>query len=476
MVKETSVADKQRLKTKRNRTTATQRQRFLERVHLNSAGIDIGAEAHWVAVPEDRDPKPVRKFASFTHDLHALADWLAACGIETVAMESTGVYWIPLYELLEERGFEVVLVNARHVRNVPGRKTDVLDCQWIQELHTFGLLRGSFRPKAEIATLRSYLRHRDTLIEGAAAFIQRMQKALVLMNVQLHHVIRDVTGLTGMRILRAIVAGERDPERLAEHRHARIRASRQEIADSLRGHYRDEHVFVLRQAIECYDFFQEQIAACDREIETQIRSLEALCEHPDAALPAPRSRKKVSANEPAFEIRSPLLVLCGGVDPTELPGIGPDAALKLISEVGLDMTRWPSEKHFASWLTLSPNRKITGGKLLSSATQPSANRAARIFRIAAMTIGRSDHALGAFYRRLAVRIGKAKAITATGRKIAVLFYRMLRDKQPYREQSADDYSATQRSRALRQLRKRAESLGFQLVDRNTGELVSPSVS
>jgi transposase len=429
-----------------------------------------------VAVPEDRDPEPVRKFSSFTHDLHRLADWLEACGIETVAMESTGVYWIPVYEVLEERGFEVLLVNARHVRNVPGRKSDVRDCQWVQQLHSFGLLRGSFRPKAEIATLRSYLRHRDTLVEGAAAFIQRMQKALVLMNIRMHNVISDLTGLTGMRILRAIVAGERDPERLAEHRHDRIRASQQEIADSLRGHYRDEHVFVLRQALECYDFYQQQIAACDHEIEARIRALEAQCEHPDAALPAPHSRKRPSGNEPAFDIRSPLYVLCGGVDPTELPGIGPYAALKVISEVGLDMTRWPSEKHFTAWLTLSPNRKITGGKVLSSATLPSANRAARIFRIAAMPIGRSEHALGAFYRRLAVRIGKAKAITATARKLAVLFYRMLRDKQPYREQSADQYTARQRSRALHHLRKRAESLGFQLVGCNSGELLGAAVS
>jgi transposase len=417
----------------------------------------------------------VRKFSSFTHDLHRLADWLLACGVETVAMESTGVYWIPLYEILEERGFEVLLVNARHVRNVPGRKTDLLDCQWIQQLHTFGLLRGSFRPTAEIASLRSYLRHRDTLVEGAASFIQRMQKALVLMNLQLHNVISDLTGLTGMRILRDIAAGEMDPERLAEHRHARIRASKQEIADSLRGHYRAEHVFSLRQALELYDFYQQQIEACDREIEGQVRALEAHCERPSAVLPRSHSPRKAS-NEPAFEIRSPLFTLCAGVDPTELPGIGPYGALKLISEVGLDMTRWPTEKHFAAWLTLSPNVKISGGKLLASRTQPSANRAARIFRIAAMRIGRSDHALGAFYRRVGMRIGKAKAITATARKLAVLFYRMLRDKRPYREQTAADYDAGQRMRVLRHLRKRAESLGFQLIDRATGELFGAAVS
>ncbi len=378
-------------------------------------------------------------------------------------------------EILEERGFKVLLVIARHVKNVPGRKTDVLDCQWIQQLHSFGLLRGSFRPQAEIAALRSYLRHRDKLVEGAAAFVQRMQKTLVLMNLQLHNVISDLTGLTGLRILRDIAAGETDPQRLAEHRHARIRASKQEIADSLRGHYRGEHVFQLRQALEFYDFYQQQIQVCDREIEVRVCALEARCQRPSTSLPATPGSSKTS-NEPAFEIRSPLFVLCGGIDLTELPGIGPYGALKLRSEVGLDMTRWPTEKHLASWLTLSPNAKISGGKLLSSRTQPSANRAARIFRIAVMSLGRSDHALGAFYRRMALRNGKAQAITATARKLAVLFYRTLRDKRPYREQTAGDYDAVQRSRILRHLRKRAESLGFQLLDRTTGELLGALVS
>ncbi|HEX9641913.1 MAG TPA: IS110 family transposase, partial [Candidatus Krumholzibacteria bacterium] len=233
----------------------------MEKVHLHAAGIDIGSQEHWVAVPEGRDESCVRKFSSLTHDLHRLADWLEACGIETVAMESTGVYWIPLYEILEERGFEVLLVNARHVKNVPGRKTDVLDCQWLQQLHSFGLLRGSFRPQAEIAALRSYLRHRDRLVESTSACIQRMQKALMLMNLQLHHVLSDLTGLTGLRILRDIVAGRTDPEQLALHRDPHVRASQQEIAESLRGHYRDEHVFELRQTLEAYDFFQQQIHA-----------------------------------------------------------------------------------------------------------------------------------------------------------------------------------------------------------------------
>lgn len=459
---------------KRARGTAQQRRQFLEKVHLHAAGIDVGSREHWVAVPEGRDESCVRKFSSFTHDLHRLVDWLTACGIQTVAMESTGVYWIPLYEILEERGFEVLLVNARHVRNVPGRKTDVLDCQWLQQLHSFGLLRGSFRPEAEIAALRSYLRQRDTLVQTASAWVQRMQKALGLMNVQLHHVISDLTGLTGLRIVRDIVAGQTDPEQLAEHRDPRVRASKQEIADSLRGHYRDEHLFELRQALEAYDFSQHQLAACDREIEARLRALEARCERPEAPLPASAAPKRFHG--PSFEIRSPLFVLCGGVDLTQLPGIGAYGALKLISEVGLDMTRWPTEKHFTSWLTLAPSPKISGGKLLASGTQPSANRAAGLFRIAAMSLGRTDHALGAFYRRLALRIGKAKAITATARKLAVLFYRILRDQRPYREQTAAEYEARHRSKILRGLRKRAESLGFQLVDRASGEVLGTAVS
>jgi len=411
-------------------------QKLLEKIHLNAAGIDIGSGSHWVA-------QPVREFKSFTHELIELAVWLEACGIDTVAMESTGVYWVPLYEILEERGIEVLLVNARHVKNVPGRKSDVFDCQWIQQLHTFGLLRGSFRPTAEITVIRTLVRHRDKLVEDAAACIQRMQKALTLMNLQLHKVISDVTGVTGMLILRDIVSGETDPAVLARYRNSRCKASEEEIAASLTGHYRDEHLFVLRQQLEVYDFYQEKIHRCDDQIEIRIHALETPCESPARELPAPRRpspKRKPQGNAPSFEIRSPLFKLSGGVDLTELPGIGPYAALKLISEIGLDMHCWPTEHHFTSWLTLAPNNKISGGKLLSSRTQPSANRAAKILRIAAMTLHRSDHALGAFYRRLAARTDKPKAITATARKLAILVYRMLKYKM----------------------------IGFDLVDTNTG--------
>ena len=463
---------KQQAKTpQRHAKRGKREQKLLERVHLNAAGIDIGSGSHWVAVPEDRDEQPVREFRSFTHELIELADWLEACGIETVAMESTGVYWIPLYEILEQRGIEVLLVNARHVKNVPGRKSDVSDCQWIQQLHTFGLLRGSFRPDAEITAIRTLVRHRDKLVEEAAASIQRMQKALTLMNLQLHKVISDVSGLTGMSILRDIVAGQTDPRLLARHRDPRCKASEEEIAASLTGHYRDEHLFVLRQELEAYDFYQEKIHCCDKQIEARIHALEVQCEPPARELPAPRRpshKRKLQDNSPSFEIRTPLFKLSGGVDLTELPGIGPYGALKLISEIGLDMHCWPTENHFTSWLTLAPNNKISGGKLLGSCTQPSANRAAKILRIAAMNLGRSDHALGAFYRRLAARTEKPKAITATARKLAILVYRMLKYKMPYHETSAAEYNQRQHTRILRGLRKRAKTLGFELVDASTG--------
>ena len=458
--------------TQRDRGQAQQRarheQEILRQIHLNAAGIDIGSASHWVAVPDDRDDQPVREFTSFTHDLTALATWLEACGIDTVAMESTGVYWIPLYELLEARGIEVLLVNAHHVKGVPGRKSDILDCQWLQQLHTFGLLRGSFRPDAPIAALRSVIRHRDQLVESAASWVQRMQKALVLMNLQLHHVLTDVTGVTGVAILSDIVAGETDPAVLARHRDPRCKATAAEIAAALTGHYRAEHLFVLRQALEGYDFYQSQIGRCDDEIQRQIRALEATCQPPDEPPDPPRPARRRSANEPRFEIRAPLYTLCAGVDLTAIPGLGPYGALKLVAEIGVDMRRWATEKHFTSWLTLAPRNQISGGKLLSSRTQPSANRAAKTLRLAAMSLGRSDHALGAFYRRLAARAGKAKAITATARKLAILVYRMLRDRLPYRERTAADYDQQQRSRILRGLRKRAASLGCELVDAKTG--------
>lgn len=459
--------------SKRNkRRRAVLDQAGLRQVHLDAAGIDIGSEQHWVAVPEGRDEPSVRSFSSFTSGLCELADWLKRCEIETVAMESTGVYWIPLYELLQERGIEVLLVNARHVKNVPGRKDDSLDCQWLQQLHTFGLLRGSFRPDAEVAALRSYVRHRDTLITEAGSWVQRMQKALVQMNVQLHTVLSDITGVTGVAILREIVAGERDPARLARHRDYRCRASEEQIVGALTGHYRDEHVFALRQALECYDFYQRQLQECDRLIEQRLSELARTQDAAAAELPPPRRKHTQRANEPQFPLRASLFALTAGVDVTQLPGISPYNGLKLLSEVGTDMTRFKTEKHFVSWLTLCPNVNASGGRVLSSHTRPSANRAAHNFRLAALSLVRSDTALGSFYRRLAARVGKPKALTATARKLAILFYRLLRGQLDPKALDANHYDQQQRQRTIRSLRRRAKSLGLQLFDAATGEVVA----
>ena len=448
---------------------------LLKRINRNAAGIDCGAEAHYVAVPSERDPEPVHSFKTFTADLHRLADWLEACKIKTVAMESTGVYWIPIFEILEERGFEVVLVNSRHIKNVPGRKSDVLDCQWIQELQSVGLLRGSFRPTAEIVSLRAYLRHRGKLIEGAASHIRRMQKVLVQMNLLLHNVISDITGVTGMHILRDIVAGVTDPITLASHRDYRCRASVEQIAASLTGNYRAEYLFVLRQNLELFDTFQQQIQTCDGEIESLLRTLAAKQRRPKAPVPSPRCKPKFCDNEPRFEIRDPLYRLAGA-DLTQIDSIGPYTALKLIAEIGTDMSRWPTYKHFTSWLTLAPKNKITGGRLISSRTQPSANRAATVLRMCAMVVGRTSTALGAYYRRIDYRIGKPKAITATARKLAILVYRTLKGELDYADPGASAYDEQHRQRTLRNVRNRAKTLGFGLVNLETGELIHGTVS
>lgn len=306
---------------------------LLKRIQPDAAGIDCGATSHYVAVPEDRDPQPVREFSTVTADLHRLADWLVKCDIKTVAMESTGVYWIPIHEMLEERGLEVVLVNARHVHNVRGRKTDVKDCQWLQELHSVGLLHASFRPAGEIVVLRSYVRHRQTVVEAMTTCIHRMQKALTQMNLQLHHVLSDVTGVTGMAIVRDILKGVRDPHVLAAHRHGGCKASEQEIAAALTGNYRLEHLFALRQNFEAFEFHQRQNADCDQAIEAHLTSL-ATRQPASQELPAARPRAKPSKNEPRIELRAPLHRITGGADLSQLDGIGPYGALQLIAEIG----------------------------------------------------------------------------------------------------------------------------------------------
>ena len=344
----------------------------LSQVNLDAAGIDVGASSHFVAVPQDRRDQPVREFEAFTADLYRLADWLSECGVGTVVMESTGVYWIPLFGVLEERGFEVMLVDPRRIKNVPGRKTDVQDCQWLQQLHTYGLLSGAFRPEPEIRRLRSYLRQRAMLVEYASHHIQHMQKALTQMNVKLQHVISNITGQTGMAIIEAIVSGERDPWQLAQLRDHRIRADEETIAKSLQGHWLEEHIFELTQALELYRMYHAKIDECDGKIEAQLERFEDVT---DGGTPAGNGRRRSQGNAPSFDIRTHLYRMTG-VDLTRIDGIDGFTALKVISEIGADMTKWPSAKHFASWLGLSPDNRITGGKVMSSKTKPSANRAA----------------------------------------------------------------------------------------------------
>ena len=431
----------------------------LSQLNLNAAGIDVGATGHFVAVPADRAEQPVQEFEAFTTDLYRLADWLAECGVETVVMESTGVYWIPLFGVLEERGFQVMLVDPRRIKNVPGRKTDVLDCQWLQQLHTYGLLSGAFRPDGDIRRLRSYLRQRAMLVQYASQHIQHMQKALTQMNVKLQHVIRDITGKTGTDIMEAIVRGERNPRKLARLRDHRIKADELTIARSLQGHWRKEHIFELTQALELYRFYQGKIAECDREIEAQLERFE---DRSDGQPPAPNGKKRNQKNAPRFDVQSQLYRMTG-VDLTRIDGIDGYTALKVISEVGTDMAKWPSAKHFASWLGLSPDNRITGGKVISSRTKPSASKAAAALRLAANALHRSDSALGAFLRRKKAHLGAPKAITATAHKLARLIYSILRYGREYVDAGAEYYEREYQQRALRTAKRRAAQLGYQLV-------------
>jgi len=429
-------------------------------VNARAAGIDIGSRIQVAAVPPELCDEPVQTFQSFTSDIERMADWLVSVGVTTVAMESTGVYWVPVYEVLEDRGLDVVLANARDCKAVPGRKSDVNDAQWLQRLHACGLLRASFRPTRDIAALRAYMRLRERHLEYAAAHMQHMQKALTHMNLQLHHVISDISGVTGLRIIRAIVQGERDPDVLASMRDVRCRESVETIRKSLVGNYQPEHVFALAQALKLFDSYQERIADCDAQIEQTLQLLCADKAEPEESLAKPRVRTK-QPNALGFDVR-PLLYQLTGTDLTQIHGVGPSVALSLISECGTDLSRWPTEKHFTSWLTLSPGCKISGGKVLSSHTRKSSNRIAARLRLVATSVGRTETALGAFYRRLAVRIGKAKALTATARKIAILFYRAMRYGLRYEDPGADQYEQRYRDRVIKQLQRRASQFGYSL--------------
>lgn len=431
-------------------------------IQADAAGLDIGASEIWACVPADRACPAVRSFGTFTPDLHRLAEWLKAGGMKTVAMESTGVYWVPVFEILEAEGFEVYLVNARHIKNVPGRKSDVQDCQWIQRLHSYGLLSASFRPEAEMRALRAYLRHRTMLLEYRAAHIQHMQKALQQMNVQLKQVLSDITGVTGLEIIRAIVAGERDPVRLARFRHPRCKSNSEEIAKALTGNYRAEHIFALKQALALYDYYTQQLQACDLHIEQQYSVLQPTFDDALPPLPPDPKVNSHSKNAPKFDVRGHLYRLTG-VDLTVVDGLDDSTVQIVLSETGTDMSKWRTEKHFSSWLGLAPHNDITGGKVIRSRTLKVRNRAAQSLRLAAQSLSRSQSALGAFYRRMRARLGGEQAIVATAHKLARIIYHLLKHRQAYVSVSANVYDQLQRDRELKALQRRAAYLGYSLV-------------
>jgi transposase len=432
-------------------------------MYPNAAGIDIGSTFHFVAVPPGRGTvgQDVRRFEAFTADLSALADWLKACGIDTVVMESTGVYWIPLFELLEERGFDVRLVDARHAKNVPGRKTDALDCQWLQHLHSCGLLAAAFRPDEEICVLRAFLRQRAMLVRYGAQHIQHMQKALEQMNLKLQHVIRDITGETGLRIIRAILKGERDAQTLAKMRDPRCKNPLGVIAKSLEGNYRDEHLFELEQALSLYDTYHQKMNECDVKIEACLKKFDDQA----GGETLPPERKKASGNTPGFDMSGALFRMTG-VDLTEIDGINAQTASKIIGEIGIDMSRWPSAGHFASWVGLAPGNNKSGGKQLSGRTKPCSNKVKDALRMAAQSLSRSKSALGAFFRSLRARLGPPKAITAAAHKMARIIWKMLKTKTPYRDIGPEKYNEQFQARQFKFVERKAKELGFELVPAN----------
>jgi transposase len=447
--------------------------RTLTLLNPDAAGIDVGASEHYVAVPADRDQQAVRRFGAFTEDLHKLAQWLKQCGVRTVALESTGVYWIPLYQILEDHGLVVRLVNARHVKHVPGRKSDVQDCQWLQQLESFGLLTGSFRPEAKICVLRSYMRQRQMLISNASRYIQQMQKALTQMNLKLHQVISDLSGQTGMRIVRAILQGERDRLKLAALKDPRVKSSSERIAKSLEGDYRAEHLFALRQAVELYDYYQQKIAECDQVIFKEMQSLETRAA-PDSVLPTPLKRKARSRhNAIPFDSQAELYRIMG-VDLTRIDGLNEATVQLILSELGLDLCKkWPSEAQFCSWLGLCPNNEISGGKVLRRGTRKVINRVTNALRMCAESLLNSKSALGAYARRMRAKRDSKIAISATAHKLARLIYRTLKYGQEYSDIGQAQYEAKYRINALKSLQKRARQLGVQLVDLHSTSVVVP---
>lgn len=433
-------------------------------LNLNTAGIDIGATEIYVAVPSDKAEQPVRHFATFTQELLELAHWLKACGVKSVAMESTGVYWIPLYQILEDHGLEVCLVNARHVKNVPGRKSDVADCQWLQYLHAVGLLRGSFRPNGDVCAVRSLIRHRDSLIKMASEHVQHMQKALTQMNIQLHNVISDITGVTGLSIVEAILSGKRDPKELAEFKDRRIKATKETIAKSLVGDYRTEHLFTLKQSLESYHHYQRLIQQCDLQIESLLHQFDSQADPASHPLPEITHREvhKPQGNQPRFDLRQELYRITG-VDLTSIPGINSLTAYNVFSEIGQDISKFPSAKHFASWLGLCPDNRVSGGRVLSAKTRCVKNRAAHSLRLAAQSLWRSPTALGHAFRARRARSGAPKAITATAHQLARIVYHLLATKESYDHSLYAHIEERYRHKMTAKLKAQAKMLGLAVI-------------
>jgi len=445
-------------KTKRNSKKYVEP---MQLVYPNAAGLDIGSREIMAAIPPDREGETVRAFGTYTADLKELADWLSQNGVTHVAMESTGVYWIPIFELLEERGFVVIVVNARQAKHPPGRKSDVQDCQWIQRLHSYGLLNGSFRPEADMCILRAYLRHRDNLIEDRAKHILYMQKALVQMNLQLGQALSDLTGKTGLEILRAIVAGEHNPHELAKLRHGRCEHSQEDLIKALTGHYRKEHLFVLKQALEMFDSFTQRLLECDQEVEQLLGEIKP--DLPDDFPPLPPDPKPTSnsKNAPNYDARASMYELAR-VDLTAIAGMNESLVQKILSEVGTDMSRFPTVKHFCSWLGLAPHNAISGGRVLYSHTLKNQNRAGQAFRLAAQAVARGKTVYSEFYRRIRARSGAKEAMVATAHKLARTFYFMLVRKTPFNQLDLETYLAAQREKDVQRLQSRAAKLGFSL--------------
>jgi transposase len=431
----------------------------------NAAGIDIGAREIFVAVPPERDSDPVRKCETFTGDLQQMADWLVSCGITTAAMESTGVYWIPVYDVLEHHGIKPCLVNPRNMKNVPGKRTDFHECQWIQHLHSMGLLHSAFRPAGDVCAVRSLMRHRNDLVAMASQHVQHMHKALTQMNLQIQHVISDLTGLTGLAILDAIVAGERDATVLAQLRDPRIKASEETIRKSLEGNWRAEHVLVLEQRLSLYRTYREQIHDCDQEIEKRVAAFEPRVDPQERPLPEDRKRKqrqrKKKTGNPDFNMRTEAYKLFG-VDLTQIPGLMM-LVFMLFSEVGRDMSRWPTAAHFVSWLGLCPDNDISGGKVLWRGTRRTKNRAGTLFRLAAHSLHHDQTPMGDYLRRMKAKLGPAAATTATAHKIAIIFYTMVKNQAEYDASLWAKRDTMRETRLEARLHKQAAQRGYRLV-------------